>query len=341
MATTKLAVTTMPVDNLIATAFEQVKQLGAAEEASRLFPEGLESLELDFEAGNGARISLRFKARQSGSTASITGAVDDDGILTEDGVHASFNAEGHHVIALIATTDLQQRLPNTMKKVQKVLDKGGRDLLSAAVFPDVIRDKQPATKPFHFVDIELETGGPANPPMPPAPHVVSKIPEFTATLKHGGSAQQMVDALSWLIHLYGDVHQPLHCVTHITATHPRPDGDRGGNSFALKGSPKNLHALWDSVVDFTSQPELVTSQSIMQEHTRASLAAELAVTDIEKWARASFSLAKQSAYGPLQENPAAPPKPSAAYLAAANKIGRRQAALAGYRLANALQAIFG
>lgn len=340
MGTTKVSGLAMPVDNLIETAFEQVKQLGATDEATRLFPEGLESLELDFEAGNGARISLRFKARQTGSAANVTGVVEDERILLDDGVHASFNAEGHHVIALIASTDLGQRMPNTMKKVQKVLDKGGRDLLSAAVFPDVIRNAQPETKPFHFVDIELETGGPANPPLPAAPHVISKIPEFTAALKHGGSAQQMVDALSWLIHLYGDIHQPLHCVTRITPQHPRPDGDRGGNSFTLKGSPKNLHALWDSSVDFTSQSELQISKSILQEHSRASLAADLAVTDIEKWARSSFNLAKQSAYGPLLALPS-PPKPSAAYLAAANKIGRRQAALAGYRLADALHAIFG
>lgn len=79
----------------------------------------------------------------------------------------------------------------------------------------------------------------------------------------------------------------------------------------------------------------------MKVHSRDDLASDLEVTDVEKWARASFQLAKQFAYGPLVENPSSPPKPSPKYLAKAQKIGRRQAALAGYRLADRLHEIFG
>jgi len=62
---------------------------------------------------------------------------------------------------------------------------------------------------------------------------------------------------------------------------------------------------------------------------------------VEKWARASFALAKTVAYAPLHENPSNPPMPTAAYLKNAEKTGRRQAALAGYRLANRLKDILG
>jgi hypothetical protein len=227
-----------------------------------------------------------------------------------------------------------------MKKVQKILDDGGRSLLEAATFPDDIRRTHPETKPFHFVDIEFEDGGPVTPPLPPAPHVISKIAEFTKALdpKRKGSAQDKVDALSWLIHLFGDVHQPLHCIDHISTLHPA--GDRGGNSFLLKGGVRNLHSLWDSSVNFTNQDEQTLAPSIMQEHSRQALANDLQVTDVERWARASFELARKFAYGPLHENPAAPPKPSVAYLKKAEEIGRQQAALAGYRLSDRLQQIF-
>jgi len=37
--------------------------------------------------------------------------------------------------------------------------------------------------------------------------------------------------LTWLIHLVGDVHQPLHCVARITKGDP--EGDKGGNDVKL------------------------------------------------------------------------------------------------------------
>jgi len=269
----------------------------------------------------------------------MTTVKDDVKIMLEGDVEATFNADGHRVIALIAQQDLTQRLPQTWPEIQKVLDDGNRDLLAAATFPDDIRLKQPQTKPFHFIDIPFKDGGPANPPLPPAPHALSRIADATTRLKKGGTAQQQVDELSWLIHLMGDIHQPLHCIDHVSDLHP--DGDRGGNSFALQGTARNLHSLWDSSVSFTHQDETTLASSIIQEHSRQSLAADLQVTDTQMWARNSYSLAKQFAYGPLHENPANHPKPSPSYLKQAEKIGRKQAALAGYRLADRLDAIFG
>jgi len=202
----------------------------------------------------------------------------------------------------------------------------------------VIRNSQPLTKPFHFIDIPFKDGGAANPPLPQAPHVLSQIKERSDFFTNGGgTAQENVDALSWLIHMFGDVHQPLHCIEHISSLHPT--GDRGGNSFRLKGSAQNLHHIWDSSVSpFQSADEDELALEIAAEHSRASLAADLQITDPEKWARASFRLAKQNAYT-IAENPQTPPKPSMTYLKKMEKIGRRQAALAAYRLADRLAAI--
>lgn len=323
---------------LVEAAFAKLSDPDVTDEALRLFPDGLGVLELELDSGAGARVSLKLTARRAESTSTISSETEDVRILLDGDVEALFNAEGHHVIALIAQSDLQKRSPMTIKKLEAVLAKGGRDLLTAATFPDDIRSQHPETKPFHFVDIPFEDGGVATPPLPPPPHVISKIAEFTATLKQGGSAQNVADAASWLIHLFGDIHQPLHCIEHVSTLHPA--GDRGGNSFLIKGSPRNLHSLWDSSVDFRNQPEQSTADSIIQEHSRTDLAADLQITDPEKWARASFALAKKFAYGPLHENPKSPPKPSAAYLKKAEEIGRRQAALAGYRLADRLKQLF-
>lgn len=328
---------------LIEAAFTQIALLGAAEQASRLFPDGLGMLELQVALGSETQRDVSLSLKISGQQAAAAAAATDAGPLvmaTADGdFEVTFNAEGHHIVAFILQSDLEQNHPQTMQRVQRILDRGGRSLEKAATFPDDIRSSQPQTKPFHFIDIPLEQGGPPNPPLPGAPNVITKIAEFTHQLQNGSSAQEKVDALSWLIHLFGDIHQPLHCAERISHLHP--GGDAGGNSFRLSGNAENLHKLWDSSANFAGGIQQDVANQIMEAFPRAELTADLAVTDVESWARASFALAKKFAYGPLHENPAHPPRPSAAYLKRAEKIGRRQAALAGYRLADRLRTILG
>lgn len=51
----------------------------------------------------------------------------------------------------------------------------------------------------------------------------------------------------YLVHIVGDIHQPLHSVSMYNETFP--SGDRGGNSLKivlLNGTTQNLHAFWDS-----------------------------------------------------------------------------------------------
>jgi hypothetical protein len=330
---------TTEAGQLLEAAFAQLKEWSVGEGATQLFPNGLEAVKVELMAGgNGqqeCRVALHITGTQKvGKTAQAIGQAEDDDFVP------LFNAEGHKVIANIAMNDLEANAPEIRTKVQEILDGGDRTIDEAAIFPDVIRTSQPQTKPFHFVDIPLQKGGPLNPPLPAAPHVLTKIDEFTALLKNGnGSAQEKADAVSWLFHLFGDVHQPLHCIERTNELHP--DGDRGGNSFKLKGKAKNLHSAWDSAVNVLEpgkdQEELVTE--IMETHSREELEGDLTITDTEKWARASFKLAKKHAYS-LVEDPDNPPKPSTAYLKNMQNIGRRQAALAGYRLADRLQEIF-
>jgi hypothetical protein len=58
------------------------------------------------------------------------------------------------------------------------------------------------------------------------------------------SAQEQALHLSWLIHLIGDVHQPLHCCSLFNSDYPT--GDKGGNSFFIKPATKGipLHSFW-------------------------------------------------------------------------------------------------
>jgi len=49
-------------------------------------------------------------------------------------------------------------------------------------------------------------------------------------------------ALCWLLHLIGDIHQPLHAGGLVSAIQ-FPDSDRGGNAIRVDAS--NLHTVWD------------------------------------------------------------------------------------------------
>jgi hypothetical protein len=96
--------------------------------------------------------------------------------------------------------------------------------------------------------------------------------------------------------------------------------------------------FWDSSANFHNGDQENVALDIMETNSRAELAADLENTDVESWPRARFALGEEFAYGPQHENPAHPSPPGAAYLKQAEKIGRRQAALAAYRLADRLRA---
>ena len=57
-------------------------------------------------------------------------------------------------------------------------------------------------------------------------------------------------ALTWLFHLVGDLHQPLHTVQLLTREYSQ--GDRGGNQICVRVAPDraplDLHRLWDGLL---------------------------------------------------------------------------------------------
>src|ERR1043166_6837010 len=80
--------------------------------------------------------------------------------------------------------------------------------------------------------------GPPPPPVP-VPNAQTRITDFRAVLASDSPDLLKSYDLSWLLHLVGDVHQPLHCASLVS--HAKPDGDSGGNGVKLSGTPNNLH----------------------------------------------------------------------------------------------------
>jgi hypothetical protein len=170
-----------------------------------------------------------------------------------------------------------------------------------------------------------------------------------------GSPELKAIGLAWILHLVGDIHQPLHASGRIS---PRdPWGDDGGNTFRLEianpGAPpasqfrRSLHSVWDGIItDSLRAPRPVaplsvvtsTALMIMQAHPRGEFAGEMGQTEFRQWAEASVAIAKRDVFrAPLVRDQAAPP----AYRTAAYLTAEARIALAGYRLADLLNRALG
>jgi hypothetical protein len=109
-------------------------------------------------------------------------------------------------------------------------------------------------------------------------------------------------ALCWIEHLVGDLHQPLHCATFVTAQNPK--GDRGGNDFHLPTatSTQNLHAVWDDILDPHGKKQTIPTVTTHLLHqvdpTSAIAAPETGELDIDAahWIQHGGDLAASSAY---------------------------------------------
>ena len=181
----------------------------------------------------------------------------------------AWNAAGHRLTAVIAwqqlAPDTQQwisralaRHPDHARWVERARSNAPRDVFAeAATWPDDIRDdprfyderRDPPTpalpglsdtarhKNWHYVDL-AENGQPRK------GELDRQIERLSQLLRSTAKPAQISYALPWLLHLVGDIHQPLHVGRQ---------GDAGGNDFAIenpfnKRRPfSNLHSYWDDL----------------------------------------------------------------------------------------------
>jgi hypothetical protein len=191
-------------------------------------------------------------------------------------------------------------------------------------------------KYWHFVDTPFSRDRTPLPPIP-TPHAAERIRLFRGVLASTAPDPLKSYDLVWLLHLVGDVHQPLHCVTRVSAV--APDGDDGGNAVAVlcEGCPSQLHGFWDGLPGSAPTPEAALAPALAAAvKLPAAPAAASAKLDEKVWIREGLRLAKRSVYRP----PVGPgPGPFAltdAYRNAARRVALERVALAGARLARLL-----
>jgi hypothetical protein len=193
-------------------------------------------------------------------------------------------------------------------------------------------DKQ-AHKYWHFINTPFSTDGTALPPVG-GPTAADKVAAFRQALAGGEPDLLKSYDLVWLLHLVGDVHQPLHCSTRVTKGAPK--GDLGGNSVVVKGPTRELHAFWDDAVGLGDTKNFMVAVKVAQTlpEADAKLAADANQDD---WAAESFALAKSDVYVAPVGPGLGPYTLNAAYTANTQKIAKERIALAGARLASLLK----
>ena len=158
-------------------------------------------------------------------------------------------------------------------------------------------------------------------------------------------------AIAWFLHLTGDIHQPLHNSARVTETEPK--GDQGGNLFFLEPekpqgqSRLNLHSFWDGI--FARSVLLKKGQYVddyidsvggktTRKHPYTEFSSTLKLGNYQAWHDEGFALATTAVFTPDLKRLEMPSKK---YQKAAFQLSERQVALAGYRIAETFNSIFG
>jgi hypothetical protein len=191
-------------------------------------------------------------------------------------------------------------------------------------FPDMARHTN-----WHYYDIPYAPDGAQTEKQPP-PNALS---ELRRLLRETGTSPRDAYDLPWLIHLAGDVHQPLHCTSRFLKSQPK--GDAGGNG-VIVAPGGNLHFFWDSAAGSDGSDAYITR--FAAEVTHEYPVPRRLSKDPKKWIEEGFEIDKREVYSFGLESGSRehPIELSQAYQANAKRQARERIALAGYRLAAVL-----
>jgi nuclease S1 len=229
---------------------------------------------------------------------------------------------GHRIVARLADLRLTA---HTRDAVREILN--GQRMDDASVWADDIKNYRHDADPLHYVNIPLQTSI-----YVPSRHcpkglcIIAAIEHDRRVLADPRAGREnKADALRFLIHFMGDLHQPLH---------DADNADRGGNQRLVNflGHDTNLHKVWDG--------ELIDSSGVDQESYFAYLRARmdsLDVTSLERgtvveWAMEGHRIAVEDAYGRIPANGHL----GRGYLEANRPVIDKQLIAAGVRLAKVL-----
>jgi hypothetical protein len=145
---------------------------------------------------------------------------------------------GHKIVCEIAFRELDSNARAQVEQLIKA-DPEYTRFSNSCVWADEIRskDRYERYKKLHYVNVPREAASLTR--ECPKGCVLAAIREEAQALRSGTSDARRLEALKFLGHFVGDLHQPLHVAY---------EDDRGGNKVTVRfyGNPQRLHNVWDT-----------------------------------------------------------------------------------------------
>jgi hypothetical protein len=215
---------------------------------------------------------------------------------------AAFWEYGHRTVATIALTQVQPRTRAAIMALlrqQAVLQTPtcpARTIEDAAVWPDCIKtlgDRFSYSSSWHYQDFDIckpfnfkencKDGNCASAQIARAQRMLAdrKLPP-----------RDRLTALAFLVHIVGDIHQPLHAAD--------AHDDAGGNgvraSYGVIGGRTNLHAIWDGLLADRAISTPPGGPNGLLEGTTPEQRKTMEQGSVEDWMRESWGVAKEFVY---------------------------------------------
>ena len=276
----------------------------------------------------------------------------------------AWNPRGHMIVAAIAyqsltkqnqatIADLLQQHPEYHRKWRQGyhhltddVELGLYLFMQASVWPDEIRDiNHPQhhldAPKWHYMNYKLTFPFDEVMDIVDQDNVLHAIKTCLKTYRSKTTAnKQKAIALSWIAHLIGDVHQPLHSASLFSEQYPK--GDRGGNDFWIKSNETvNLHYYWDGLLGRSTKVRSVLNEAIkLNQHWSTEIIAFTDDSLPHDWSLESFKIAREKVYldGKLKggtDKGDAQQVPNN-YGSISRTVAEQRVVAAGYRLANNL-----
>jgi len=220
---------------------------------------------------------------------------------------------------------------------------------------DARRDKTVYSKGFnsiqnqwHYINYPLSFDNTKGEEAKPV-NVLTALEKQLFEVKKKSPTSSAGEAFAWVVHLVGDMHQPLHTTALFSKKYPK--GDKGGNLYYVRIQPEtkaiSLHTYWDGLmgknVNVRRTMERANSLLSKAEYMEPALEELRMNTKPEDWAKKeSFAYARTHVYrngmlnGTLPQYKDEAPLVPEDYISKSQPFAERRVVLAGYRIAQLL-----
>lgn len=194
----------------------------------------------------------------------------------------AWGQNGHRITGAIATSLLSAEAKT---KIATII--GNESLAEASVWPDYMRSSDEPfwrkSSPLHYVTVPPhkhyhEVGA------PPQGDAMTGLKQFTQTLQSStASRDEKATALRFVVHIIGDLHQPLHAGN---------GSDRGGNDVKVTyfSEPSNLHRVWDTQMIESQNLSYTEYTQFLNRKIDNTLIQEYTTTNPEIWIEESAAI---------------------------------------------------